>query len=52
MKRGPVELGPDEEEESESKVINQVFGRLQHPNKEVRYLESIFFFRLLKRFPP
>ena len=32
MKRGPVELGSDEEEgESEGKVINQIFGRLQHP---------------------
>ena len=30
--KGPVELGADEEEgESESKVINQIFGRLHHP---------------------
>ena len=34
MKRGPIELGSDEEEgESESKVINQIFGRLQNPKK-------------------
>ena len=32
MKKAPVELGSDEEEgESEGKVINQIFGRLQHP---------------------
>ena len=44
MKKGSVELGSDEEEgESESKVINQIFGRLQHPKNEVRYLENIFF---------
>ena len=44
MKKGPVELGSDEEEgESESKVINQIFGRLLHPKNEVRYLENIFF---------
>ena len=31
-KKGPVELGSDEEEgESGSKVINQIFGRMQHP---------------------
>ena len=42
-KKGPVEVGADEEEvESESKVINQIFGRLQHPKHEVRYLENIF----------
>ena len=50
MKKAPVELGSDEEEgESESKVINQIFGRLLHPKNEVRYLENIFF-RLKKRF--
>ena len=43
MEKGPVELGSDEEEgESESKVINQIFGRLQFPKTEVRYLENIF----------
>ena len=43
MKKGPVELGSYEEEgESESKVINQIFGRLQFPKNEVRYLENIF----------
>ena len=43
MKKGSVELGADDEEgESESKVINQIFGRLQHPKNEVRYLEDIF----------
>ena len=43
MKKGPVELGSDEEEgESESKVIHQIFGRLQFPKNEVRYLENIF----------
>ena len=42
MKKGSVELGADDEEgESESKVINQIFGRLQHPKNEVRYLENI-----------
>ena len=50
MKNGPVGLGADEEEgDSENKVINQIFGRLQHPKNEVRYLENILF-RLLKRF--
>ena len=44
MKKGPVELGSDEKEgESESKAINQIFGRLQFPKNEVRYLEEIFF---------
>ena len=34
MKKGPVELGANEkEEESESKVTNQIFGCLQHPKK-------------------
>ena len=43
MKKGPVELGANEEEvESESKVTNQIFGCLQHPKNEVRYLENIF----------
>ena len=43
MEKGPVELGSDEEVgESESKVINQIFGRLQFPKSEVRYLENIF----------
>ena len=41
MEKGPVELGSDEEE-GESKVINQIFGRLQFPKKEVRYLKNIF----------
>ena len=50
MKKALVELGSDEEEgKSERKVINQIFGRLQHPKNEVRYLENIFF-RLKKRF--
>ena len=44
MKKGSVEFGEGEEEgESESKVINQIFGRLQHPKNEVRYLENTFF---------
>ena len=44
MKKAPVELGSDEEEgESESKVINQIFGRLLHPKNEVRYFKNIFF---------
>ena len=44
MKKGPVELRADEEEgESESKITNQIFGCLQHPKKEVRYLKNIFF---------
>ena len=43
MKKGPDELRADEEEgESESKVKSQIFGRLQHPKKEVRYLKNIF----------
>ena len=43
MKKAHVELGSNEEEgESESKVINQIFGRLQFPKNEVRYLENIF----------
>ena len=51
MKRGPVELGSDEEEgESEGKVINQIFGRLQHPKNKVRYLEN--FFPTLEAFFP
>ena len=51
-KKAPVELGSDEEEgESESKVINQIFGHLLHPKNEVRYLENILF-RLKKRFLP
>ena len=42
MKKGPVELGANEKEgESESKVTNQIFGRLQHLTREVRYLENI-----------
>ena len=50
MKKGPVELRADEEDgESESKVTSQIFGCLQHPKNEVRYLENIFF-RLKKRF--
>ena len=52
MKKGPVQLGSDEEEaESESKVINQIFGRLQFPKNEVRYLENIFL-RLRSVFCP
>ena len=52
MEKGPVDLGShDEEGESESKVINQIFGRLQYPKYEVRYLENIFL-RLSKRFLP
>ena len=44
MKKGLVELGENEEEgESESKVLSQIFGCLQHPKIEVRYLENIFF---------
>ena len=43
MTNGLVELGADEGEgESESKVINQIFGRLLHPKNEVRYLENFF----------
>ena len=43
MKKGRVELGANEEEgESESKVTNQIFGRLQHPKNEVRCLGNIF----------
>ena len=50
MKKGSIELGVDDEEgESESLVINRIFGRLQHPKNKVRYLENIFF-RLKKRF--
>ena len=50
MEKGPVKLGSDKEEgESERKVINQIFGCLQFPKNEVRYLENIFF-RLKKRF--
>ena len=50
MKKALVKLGSDKEEgESESKVINQIFGRLLHPKNEVRYFENIFF-RLKKRF--
>ena len=44
MKKGSVELGADEKEgESESKIMNQIFGRLQHPENKVIYLENIFF---------
>ena len=43
MKKGPVELGSDEGEgESENKVINLIFGCLQFPKNEMRYLENIF----------
>ena len=43
MKEGSVELRADEEEgENGSKVTNQTLGRLQHPNKEVRYLKNVF----------
>ena len=42
MKKGQVELGADAEEgESESKVINKIFGLLQLKKNEVRYLENI-----------
>ena len=52
MKKGLVEFAANKEEgESESEVINQIFGRLLHPKNEVRYLENIFF-RLKKRFLP
>ena len=52
MKKRSVELGADEEEgESESTVMNQIFGCLQHPKKEMRYLKNIIF-RLWKRFFP
>ena len=44
MKKGSVELGADEKEgESESKIMNHIFGHLQHPKNKVRYLENIFF---------
>ena len=44
MKKGSVELGADEKEgESESKIMNQIFGHQQHPKNKVRYLENIFF---------
>ena len=44
MKKGPVEIGANEEEgESESEVINQIFGRLQHLKNEVKYTENIYF---------
>ena len=37
--KGPVEPGANEVDgESESKVTNQIYGRLQHPKNEVRYL--------------
>ena len=40
----PVGLRADEEEAvSESKVTNQIFGRMQHPKNGVRYLKNIFF---------
>ena len=53
MKKGLFELGVNEEErESESKVINQIFGRLQHPKNKVSYLENIFFFQALEAFFP
>ena len=52
MKKGSVELGADEKEgESESKIMNQIFGRLQHPKNKVRYLENIFFHTLEAFFP-
>ena len=35
--------------ESESKVINQIFGHLQHPKNEVSYLQNRHF-ELQKRF--
>ena len=51
MKKGPVELGANEEEgKSESKVTHQIIGRLQHPKNGVRYLENIFF--RLRKSPP
>ena len=44
MKKGPVELRAVEEDgESESKLTSHIFGCLQHPKKEVRYLKNIFF---------
>ena len=43
MKKGPVQLRADEEEgESESKVMNQIFGRLQHPKMRWDILKYIF----------
>ena len=52
MKKGPVELRADEEDgESESKVTSQIFGCLQRPKKEVRYLKNIFFQTLEAFFP-
>ena len=50
MKKGPVEVGANEKEgQSESKVTNQIFARLQHPKNVVRYLQNILF-RFPKRF--
>ena len=47
MSQGPVELEADEEaRESEIKVINQIFGRLQQPNMRYdiwRIVISAFF---------
>jgi len=40
MKKGPFD---EEEGESKIQVTNQIFGRLQHPIKEVIYLKNIFF---------
>ena len=43
MKKGPDELRADKEEgESESKVTNQIFCRLQHPKKELSYVIKNF----------
>ena len=47
MKKGPVELGSDEEEgESESKVINQIFGRLSVASKKGGEIFEEYFSRL------
>ena len=55
MKKGQVELGADAEEgESESKVINKIFGLLGGPNtnvaserRNVREKKTFFFFKQL-----
>ena len=49
MKRGPVELVLDEEKgEIESKVINHIFGRLQHPGE----IFGEYLFQTLESFFP
>ena len=52
MKKGPVELRADEEEgESEIKITNQIFGRLQHPKKEGEIFGEYLFQTLEAFFP-